>query len=180
MRFKVLALLAAAALIAGCESAPDEGAAAGGSGGAQPAVSAQQSATPVAAPAQRVGPPPGSNEDFVVNVGDRVFFDFDKFDITADSQAVLKKQAAWLQTYSNVSIIVEGHADERGTREYNLALGERRANAVKDYLSALGIARTRVQTISYGKERPVAMGHDEAAWAQNRRGVTTLEGAAGS
>ncbi|MBL6927530.1 MAG: peptidoglycan-associated lipoprotein Pal [Rhodospirillales bacterium] len=172
MRFKILALFAAAALIAGCETAPDETAASGGSGGAQATVSAQPSAA--AATAQRVGPAPGSKEDFVVNVGDRVFFGFDKFDVTADAQAVLKKQAAWLQKYPNVGIIVQGHCDERGTREYNLALGERRANAVKDYLSALGIARTRVRTISFGKERPVALGHDEAAWAQNRRGVTTL------
>ncbi len=177
MRFKILALFAAAALIAGCETAPDEQAAAGGSGGAQASVSAQPMA---ATPAQRVGPAAGSNEDFVVNVGDRVFFDFDKFDVSADAQAVLKKQAAWLQKYPNVGIIVQGHCDERGTREYNLALGERRANAVKDYLSALGIARTRVRTISFGKERPVALGHDDAAWAQNRRGVTTLEGAPGS
>ncbi len=171
MRFKILALFAAAALLAGCETAPDEKAAAGGSGGAQASVAAKPMS---AAPAQRVGPAPGSVEDFVVNVGDRVFFDFDKFDVSADSQAVLKKQAAWLQKYPKLDIIVQGHCDERGTREYNLALGERRANAVKDYLSALGIARTRVRTISFGKERPVALGHDEAAWAQNRRGVTAL------
>ncbi|MCG8510940.1 MAG: peptidoglycan-associated lipoprotein Pal [Rhodospirillales bacterium] len=183
MRFKFLALLAAAALIAGCETAPEESGAAGGTGGTgTPAVSATGStATTPSTPPQRVEPVPGSNEDFVVNVGDRVFFDFDKFDLTADSQEVLQKQAAWLQTYSGVTITVEGHADERGTREYNLALGERRANAVKDYLSALGIARTRVKTISYGKERPVAMGHNEAAWAQNRRAVTVISsGAAGS
>lgn len=128
-----------------------------------------------AAPA-RVGPAPGSQEDFVVNVGDRVFFDFDKYNLKPGAQDTLKKQAAWLQKYPNVTVTIEGHCDERGTREYNLALGERRANAVKDYLSALGIARTRVNTISYGKERPVALGHNEAAWAQNRRGVTTLTG----
>jgi peptidoglycan-associated lipoprotein len=123
----------------------------------------------------------GSKEDFVVNVGDRVFFDFDKFDLKPEAQATLKKQAAWLQKYPSVAVTVEGHADERGTREYNLALGERRANSVKDYLSALGIARTRINIISYGKERPVALGHDEAAWSQNRRAVTTLtSGAAGS
>lgn len=176
MRFKLLALLAAAALIAGCETAPEESAAASGAGGQQAAVSSSTDA-----PAQRVGPVPGSNEDFVVNVGDRVFFDFDKYDLKSEAQEVLKKQAAWLQTHSRVTITVEGHADERGTREYNLALGERRANSVKDYLSALGIARTRVNTISYGKERPVALGHNEAAWAQNRRAVTTITGgAAGS
>jgi len=128
-----------------------------------------------------MGPVAGSKEDFVVNVGDRVFFDFDKFDLKPEAQATLKKQAAWLQKYASVAVTVEGHADERGTREYNLALGERRANAVKDYLSALGVARTRINIISYGKERPVALGHDEAAWSQNRRAVTTLtSGAAGS
>ncbi len=172
MRFKVLAVIAAVALIAGCETAPEQSAAASGTGGSQ--ASAQT------AP-QRMGPVAGSKEDFVVNVGDRVFFDFDKFDLKPDAQATLKKQAAWLQKYPSVAITVEGHADERGTREYNLALGERRANSVKDYLSALGIARTRINIISYGKERPVALGHDEAAWSQNRRAVTTLtSGAAGS
>ncbi len=178
MRFKVLAILAAAALIAGCETAPEETAATSGAGGSgQPAVSSTQGS----AQAERVGPVPGSKEDFVVNVGDRVFFDFDKYDITPEAQGVLKKQAAWLSVYPNVIVTVEGHCDERGTREYNLALGERRANAVKDYLSALGIARTRVKTISYGKERPVALGHDDAAWSQNRRGVTMLsEGVPGS
>lgn len=168
MRFQVLAVIAAAALIAGCETAPEQNAAASGAGGSAPAVTQAQPMAP------KMGPTAGSKEDFVVNVGDRVFFDFDKFDLKPDAQATLKKQAAWLQKYPNVAVTVEGHADERGTREYNLALGERRANSVKDYLSALGVARTRVKTISYGKERPVALGHDEAAWAQNRRGVTTL------
>ena len=111
----------------------------------------------------------------------RVFFDFDKYNVRPDAQETLKKQAAWLQKFPATIVSIEGHCDERGTREYNLALGERRANAVKDYLSALGIARTRMKTISYGKERPVALGHDEAAWSQNRRGVAVLTGgAAGS
>ncbi|WP_316977759.1 peptidoglycan-associated lipoprotein Pal [Shumkonia mesophila] len=172
MRFKVLAVVAAVALIAGCETAPEQSAAASGAGG---------SAQPTASAPARMGPVAGSKEDFVVNVGDRVFFDFDKFDLKPEAQATLKKQAGWLQKYPSVAVTVEGHADERGTREYNLALGERRANSVKDYLSALGIARTRVNIISYGKERPVALGHDEAAWSQNRRAVTTLtSGAAGS
>lgn len=175
MRFKVLALLAAVALIAGCETAPEETGAGSGTGGSAAQVSSTGDM------AQRVGPAPGTNEDFVVNVGDRVFFDFDKYGLTPEAQGVLKKQAAWLQKFNSVGVTVEGHCDERGTREYNLALGERRANAVKDYLSALGIARTRVKTISYGKERPVASGHDDGAWSQNRRGVTTLtEGVPGS
>lgn len=176
MRFKVLALLAAVALVAGCETAPEETGAAGGAGG----TAAAETMTSTA-PAQPAGPVAGTEEDFVVNVGDRVFFDFDKYDLDSQAQETLKKQAAWLKKYPNVAVTIEGHADERGTREYNLALGERRANAVKDYLSALGIARTRVNTISYGKERPVALGHNEEAWAQNRRGVTTLtEGVPGS
>ena len=168
MRFKVLALLAAVALIAGCETAPEDTGAAGGAGGTAATTPSSSTAT------QPAGPVAGSQEDFVVNVGDRIFFDFDKYDLDAQAQETLKKQAAWLKQYPSVSVTVEGHCDERGTREYNLALGERRANSVKDYLSALGIARTRVNTISYGKERPVALGHNEEAWAQNRRGVTTL------
>jgi len=117
---------------------------------------------------------PGTQEDLVVNVGDRVFFDFDKYNLDSNARRTLEKQAAWLKTNASLSVTIEGHADERGTREYNLALGERRANAAKDYLVALGISPGRVKTISYGKERPVALGSNEAAWAQNRRGVTTV------
>jgi peptidoglycan-associated lipoprotein len=118
---------------------------------------------------------PGSAQDFQVNVGDRVYFDYDSYEIRSDAQTTLQKQAAWLQQYANFTILIEGHCDERGTREYNLALGERRANAVKNYLVALGLDANRVQTISYGKERPIAEGHDESAWAQNRVGVTVLQ-----
>jgi len=117
---------------------------------------------------------PGSQEDLVANVGDRVFFDFDKYDVKPAGKATLDKQAAWLKKYPNWKVVIEGHCDERGTREYNLALGERRANAVKSYLVNQGIPANRVTTISYGKERPVALGSNEAAWAQNRRGVTVL------
>jgi peptidoglycan-associated lipoprotein len=172
MRFRILSLIAAAALLAACETAPDEQAAQTGGGDTQPAVAAQ----PQAAPAQRVGPASGSREDFVVNVGDRIFFDYDKYNVAGDSANTLKKQAAWLKAFGSVSITIEGHCDERGTREYNLALGERRANAVKDYLVALGIGPNRIKVLSYGKERPVALGSNEAAWAQNRRGVTTVTG----
>ncbi|MCB2102903.1 MAG: peptidoglycan-associated lipoprotein Pal [Rhodobacterales bacterium] len=129
---------------------------------------------------KQMGPVPGSQEDLIVNVGDRVFFDFDKFSLGADARATLAKQAAWLQKFPSVSVTVEGHCDERGTREYNLALGERRANSVKDYLVALGVNPGRVTTISYGEERPVALGSNESAWAQNRRGVTAVTGGAGS
>jgi peptidoglycan-associated lipoprotein len=117
---------------------------------------------------------PGSVEDFQVNVGDRVFFDYDSYEIRPDAQNTLQQQAAWLQQYGQYTVTIEGHCDERGTREYNLALGERRANSVRNYLVALGIDGNRIQTISYGKERPEVPGSDESAWAQNRRGVTVL------
>ena len=121
------------------------------------------------------GGAPGSQQEFLVTVGDRVFFGLDHYDISDEAKATLEKQATWLKQYANLNISVEGHADERGTREYNLALGERRANAVKNYLVALGIAPSRISTISYGKERPAVVGSNEAAWAQNRRGVTVVQ-----
>ena len=107
-------------------------------------------------------------------VGDRVFFDFDRYDLRPDAQATVQALSAWLNSNPQVTLTVEGHADERGTREYNLALGERRATAAKNYLVALGISPDRIETISYGKERPAVLGSDEAAWAQNRRAVTVL------
>jgi peptidoglycan-associated lipoprotein len=118
---------------------------------------------------------PGSQEDFIASVGmngDRVFFDTDRFNIDAADQATLQAQAQWLMRYPDKRIVIEGHCDERGTRDYNLALGERRANAAKNYLASLGIDAGRIQTISYGKERPAAPGSNEQAWAQNRRAVT--------
>ena len=115
---------------------------------------------------------PGSSQDFTVNVGDRIFFDTDSTSIRADAAQTLDRQAQWLQRYPNYAITIEGHADERGTREYNLALGERRANAAKNYLVSLGIDAGRITTVSHGKEKPVALGSDEASWAQNRRAVT--------
>jgi peptidoglycan-associated lipoprotein len=118
--------------------------------------------------------PPGSQADLVVNVGDRVFFAFDKSDLSAEAQATLDRQAAFLKKYPKEKVTVEGHCDERGTREYNLALGERRATAAKNYLVAAGIAAARITTISYGKERPAVVGSNEAAWAQNRRAVTIV------
>jgi peptidoglycan-associated lipoprotein len=117
---------------------------------------------------------PGTQEDMVVNVGDRVFFGFDKSDLTAEARATLDRQATWLKTYPSVSMTMEGHCDERGTREYNLALGERRAQAAKNYLVAAGIEAGRITTVSYGKERPAVLGSNDAAWAQNRRAVTTI------
>ena len=117
---------------------------------------------------------PGSAQDFQQNVGDRVFFDFDKSVIKPEGQQTLQRQAEWLKRYPNVTVTVEGHCDDRGTREYNLALGERRATAVQRALVALGVQANRVRTISYGKERPAVLGDNESAWAQNRRGVTVI------
>ncbi|MBV8797566.1 MAG: peptidoglycan-associated lipoprotein Pal [Hyphomicrobiales bacterium] len=123
---------------------------------------------------------PGSVQEFNQTVGDRVFFTTDQTDLSSTAQATLDKQAAWLNQYNKYSFTIEGHADERGTREYNFALGSRRAQAVHDYLVAKGISPSRMRTISYGKERPVAVCDDISCWSQNRRAVTVLNGAAGS
>jgi peptidoglycan-associated lipoprotein len=117
---------------------------------------------------------PGSQQDFVVNVGDRVFFESDSTELTGTSRSTLDKQAQWLQQYGNYTFTIEGHADERGTREYNIALGARRAQAVRDYLASRGIQAGRMRTVSYGKERPVAVCNDISCWSQNRRAVTVL------
>ena len=123
---------------------------------------------------------PGSVQEFNQTVGDRVFFTTDQTDLSPTAQATLDKQAAWLNQYNKYGFTIEGHADERGTREYNFALGERRAQAVHDYLVAKGISGSRMRTISYGKERPVAVCDDISCWSQNRRAVTVLNGAVGS
>ena len=115
-----------------------------------------------------------SQQELVAKIGDRIFFNLNRYEIRGDAQKVLQAQASWLKQRSSLNITIEGHCDERGTREYNLALGDRRANAVKDYLVALGVSANRITTISYGEERPVALGHNESAWAQNRRGVTKV------
>ncbi|ABE41363.1 peptidoglycan-associated lipoprotein Pal [Rhodopseudomonas palustris] len=121
---------------------------------------------------------PGSQQDFVVNVGDRVFFESDQTELSPQAAATLDKQAQWLQTYNRYSFTIEGHADERGTREYNIALGARRAQSVRNYLSSRGIEPSRMRTISYGKERPVAVCNDISCWSQNRRAVTVLNAGA--
>lgn len=128
---------------------------------------------PIADPVP-TGPVDGSLEDFQVNVGDRVYFDLDQYRLSADAQSILRRQAAWLSSYPAVNILVAGNCDERGTREYNLALGERRASVVKNYLVDLGVDPARIQTVSYGKERPLALGSSEESWAQNRNGFTQL------
>ena len=166
MRFNFIAVLAMVALVAGCESASKSGGAVsvGGGGGVSGGADGGRYAV-------------GSQEQLVAEVGDRVFFGYDKYDLDLKARTTLARQAAFLKANPGVTITVEGHCDERGTREYNLALGDRRANSVKDYLVALGVDIGRVKTISYGKERPVALGSNEAAWAQNRRGVTVVAGA---
>jgi len=120
---------------------------------------------------------PGSQQDFVNSVGigrDRIFFDTDRFNIDSQDQVTLQGQAQWLGRYPGAQIVVEGHADERGTRDYNLALGERRANSARNYLISLGIGAARIRTVSYGKERPDALGSNEQAWSRNRRAVTVI------
>lgn len=169
MRFKFLSLFAAVLLVSACSTAPEESASAGGAGGTGVYPDAK---------AEVAGTMMGTQEDLVVNAGDRVFFEYDKYSLQAEARGILEKQAAWLKKFPETSITIEGHADERGTREYNLALGERRANSTKDYLIALGVPASSIRTISYGKERPVALGSNEEAWAQNRRAVTVVSGAA--
>ena len=159
MRSRMFSLLAAVALRAACETAPD--------------TSGQAASTASTAPTSGTVRP-GSAEDFRTNVGDRVFYAFDKSDISPEARRTLERQAEWLKRYPNVTVTVEGHCDERGTREYNLALGERRATAAKNVLVALGVPANRVTTISYGKERPAVVGSNESAWAQNRRSVTVV------
>jgi peptidoglycan-associated lipoprotein len=155
---KFLVAFAAAALLSACASDP-ETAAATGSGDANANSGAVR---------------PGSQEDLRANVGDRVFFATDRSNIQGDQRPVLERQARWLAQYAQNQVTVEGHADERGTREYNLALGQRRANAARDVLVASGVAGSRIQTVSYGKDRPEALGSDETSWAQNRRAVTVV------
>jgi len=171
MRFKMLSLFAVVGLLSACGTAPtSETASTSGSGTATTASPATSSVESTVAKIT-----PGSAEDLKVNVGDRVFFGFDQYNLTAEARSTLQKQAAWMTANNRVQVVIEGHADERGTREYNLALGERRANAVSDYLATLGVASSRISTVSYGKERPVDPASNEIAWAKNRRGVTVIK-----
>jgi peptidoglycan-associated lipoprotein len=143
--------------------------------------SASGQSAPLESLGSSTGAVPGSQEDMIATVGsDRVFFDYDSDVLDATSQDKLRAQAAWLNKYPNVRLTIEGHCDERGTREYNLALGDRRAEAVRTYLASLGIREDRLSTISYGKERPDAAGSDEESWARNRRGVSVVRGGATS
>lgn len=172
MRLKILCLLSALLLVGACATDPEDTDGNTGTGASSGASSASSGSA--------VAVEPGTIQDFIVNVGDRVFFDFDQSTLTSKAQETLDKQAAWLSRVPSATILIEGHCDERGTREYNLALGERRATSVKDYLISKGVAASRIKTISYGKERPAVLGSNEWAWSQNRRGVTTITGGAKS
>ena len=161
MRFKILSLIAVAGFVAACSTTPPaETANTSGDGAGSTGTTAAPAAMEM------------SNQQHLVAIGDRAFFGFDKYDLSAQARDTLNKQAAWMAANGGVRVTVEGHADERGTREYNLALGERRASAVADYLMTLGVASDRINTISYGKERPENAASNEAAWADNRRAVT--------
>ena len=162
--------------LAACSTTPKDTADSSGSGSSSSSsdVSSNEEGTITETSPESASIIPGSQEDLIVNVGDRVFFNYDSSDLDSDAQELLQDQVAWLKQYSDVSVIVEGHCDERGTREYNLALGEKRAQSVKNYLISLGIASDRISTISYGKERPAVVGSNDGAWAQNRRSVTVV------
>ena len=189
MRRQILASIAALLLLTGCQSRPNQTADAVNAGAAGGGAQAGIGTAPVAgggggggggAQAAAVPRPggPGTAEEFNLTVGDRVFFALDKFDLTPQARATLDRQAKWLLQYSDIRVTIEGHADERGTREYHLALGERRANSVRNTLMALGVQANRLTVVSYGKERPVALGSNETAWALNRRGVTSIQAGA--
>ena len=151
MNIKILGTVAAVALLAACSDA----------------------ATTTPAPSVS-GPVPGSQEDLVANVGDRVFYDLNRSALRSDGRTTLERQAAWLQRYAQNNVQIAGNCDERGTQAYNIALGQRRANAARDFLVAKGVAAGRITTISYGKDRPTALGSNEAAWAQNRNAITSV------
>ena len=184
-RFVIPAALATSLFVVGCASTPEP---------VEPAVVEAPPVVEETAPVETAvvredpiptptpaptGPVRGSIQDFRINVGERVYFDLDQYRLDGDDQEILQRQAAWLASYPDITILVAGNCDERGTREYNLALGERRASVVKDYLVSLGVDPARIQTVSYGKERPIAVGSNEASWAQNRNGFTQiLSGAA--
>jgi peptidoglycan-associated lipoprotein len=159
MNIKTIGAVSALALLAACSSN-------------QPATTGASTGQAAAAP---TGIVPGSEEDLKTNVGDRVFYDFDRSNLKEEARGTLDRQAAWLAKYGQVNVQIAGNCDDRGTEEYNIALGQRRANAARDYLVARGVASARMTTISYGKDRPVAMGDNEAAWAQNRNAITSVK-----
>jgi peptidoglycan-associated lipoprotein len=159
MKFKALGALAGLALLAACSSSTP------------PATTATEGSG-----AGATGAAPGSEQDLVANVGDRVFFAFNQSTLSSDADATLGRQATWLGKYPSVNILVAGNCDERGTETYNLALGQKRADAARDYLVSQGVATARIQTISYGKDKPVASGNDDASYQQNRNAITSVQG----
>ena len=162
MNVKIIGALAAVSLLAACS-------------GNNPANTGATSGTGAPIGASAGGnAAPGSEEDLVANVGDRVFFAYNENSLSGDAQATLDKQSAWLQKYPQVAVQIAGNTDDRGTEEYNLALGQRRANSARDYLVSRGVSQDRLSTISYGKDRPTALGDDEQAWAQNRNAITAV------
>jgi peptidoglycan-associated lipoprotein len=177
-----LSLLSAAAILAACQSTPKPAAETPKAPEATaPAESGTGASTvqPVRRPAPVTGAPlPGTVQDFVINVSDRVFFDVDQYDVREDAAVILERQAAWLKRYPGVQVRIEGNADERGTREYNIALGSRRASSVRDYLVGLGISPSRIATVSFGKERPIDPGADDEAFRRNRNAHTAIIGGA--
>jgi len=158
MRVKVFGPMAALLILAACADQ------------AATTTETETSVTPMTPPSSM-----SAQEDLVINVGDRVFFDFDKSDLRPDAIDTLNRQADWMNANGSITVAIEGHCDERGTREYNLALGERRAAAARQYLESMGIGGGRMDTVSYGKERPAVLGSNEAAWAQNRRAVMVVK-----
>ena len=163
MHARIISLLGTLLLLAACSSPPPEAPPPGPPGG--PGGAGGISSRNIV---------PGSQQDLEASAGDRIFFAFDRSDISPEAREILARQADWLRRYPNVAVTIEGHCDERGTREYNLALGERRAQAAKNVLVAAGIPAARISTISYGKERPAVVGSTEEAYAQNRRAVTVV------
>ena len=176
MRFSYLVGALVGFALTACESSPEVNSSSTGNGSLNVGANSSGTGGPLAdgTISRQVTQAPGTVEDFVVNVGDRVLFDVDRFDLAQDARTTIENQTIWLKRYPGVTVTVEGHADERGTREYNLALGERRANSVRDYMIALGIDPNRVRTISFGKERPIDPSSNEEAWQRNRRSVTTV------
>ena len=181
MDWKIPTIILVALVLSACETTPDNVGSVKGSGSIS-GKTATTSLAPVSVIKNRTlanlapgGVTAGSQEDLVTNIGDRVFFGLDSVSLSSDARSTLEKQAQWLRKNPNVTVTVAGHADERGTREYNLALGERRATAARDYLVALGLDQNRIKTISYGKERPIDARSIEDAWSKNRRSVTTVD-----
>jgi len=178
---KTILVLSLSLFAAACSSAPQDSASstAGGANGLGGRNPGGPGAAPLSGVASSTLPGagtaiPGSQQDLAQTVGDRVYFTTNQSELSPEARGILDRQAQWLQRYPAVTVTIEGHADERGTREYNLALGDRRASAVRNYLASLGIPTNRVATISYGKERPEVVGSNEKSWAQNRRAVTTV------